>query len=84
MEDTVPDGHAYRTLRESVGWGSPPREARRTAPENTLFGVVARRERHAAGLARGVGDRAMYLLIVDRVATRGTRVRGSADARPSG
>jgi GNAT superfamily N-acetyltransferase len=65
IDEVLPSVHEYQALRAAVGWGSPPQTACRTALDSTVFGVVTRHGDQAVGMARLVGDRTMYLFIVD-------------------
>ncbi|ROS41429.1 GNAT family N-acetyltransferase [Amycolatopsis thermoflava] len=67
VEDGLPTVAEYRALRAAVGWPSPDEEVCRAALDGSVHGVVARGGSGLAGMARLVGDGAMYLLIVDVV-----------------
>ncbi|MCM2577975.1 GNAT family N-acetyltransferase [Streptomyces meridianus] len=67
VDDALPTVAEYRALREAVAWASPSPEACRTALGGSVFAVVARRRQQVVGMARVVGDRTMYLLVVDVV-----------------
>ncbi|TWV45995.1 GNAT family N-acetyltransferase [Streptomyces misionensis] len=65
IDEVLPSVREYRDLRASVGWGSPSPTDCGVALEATQFGVVARHREQAVGMARLVGDKTLYLLIVD-------------------
>lgn len=67
VEKGLPPVDVYRELRASVGWGSPSPEQCGIALSRTALSVVAREEGQVVGMARAVGDLAMYVLIVDVV-----------------
>ncbi|AIJ26825.1 GNAT family N-acetyltransferase [Amycolatopsis methanolica] len=50
-----------------MGWPSPDDDVCRAALDGSVHGVLARGASGLAGMARLVGDGAMYLLIVDVV-----------------
>lgn len=61
----VPSAEEYRRLRGAVGWPSPSAQRCAQAMANTVFGVLARRDGVAVGMARVIGDTGVYLLVVD-------------------
>ena len=65
IEEAYPSVDEYRRLRASVGWRSPSPADCQVALEATGFSVVARHRGEAVGMARIVGDKVLYLLIVD-------------------
>jgi GNAT superfamily N-acetyltransferase len=65
IDEALPSVDEYQGLRASVGWGSPTPTACEIALTATPFGVVARHHEQAVGMARLVGDKTLYLLIVD-------------------
>ncbi|GHF13118.1 N-acetyltransferase [Amycolatopsis deserti] len=67
VEDGLPTVTEYRALRAAVGWPSPDDDVCRAALDGSVHGVLARGESGPVGMARLVGDGAMYLLIVDVV-----------------
>lgn len=70
----------YRSLRESVGWASPPRSKCQAALAQSLFGVVALRDGITVGMGRVVGDGAVYATIVDVVVAEGFHGHGIGQA----
>ena len=71
IEDGVPTVAEYRALRAAAGWPSPDDDTCRAALAGTVHGVRARSGNELVGMARLVGDRAMYLLVVDVVVDPG-------------
>jgi GNAT superfamily N-acetyltransferase len=67
IDDGLPTVAEYRALRAAVGWPSPDPGTCRAALDASVHGVLARRRSEVAGMARLVGDGAMYLLMVDVV-----------------
>ena len=67
ITDGLPTVAEYRALRAAVGWPSPDPDTCRVALARSVHGVVARRGTALTGMARLVGDGAMYLLLVDVV-----------------
>lgn len=65
--ERLPTVSEYQNLRSAVGWDPLQQAACRTALETTVFAVVASCGERAVGMARLVGDRTLYLLIVDVV-----------------
>lgn len=67
LDPAPPSPEEYLALRAAVGWGSPSADACRRALDDTVSGVTARHEQQAVGMARLIGDRTMYLFVVDVV-----------------
>ncbi|MBU2894740.1 GNAT family N-acetyltransferase [Colwellia sp. D2M02] len=83
-------------LRESIGWGETSPQIAKTAIKNSLFHVTARRNNLLVGMARIVGDGAMFFYIQDLIVSPAFQGKGIgqllmsnieeylADAAPSG
>ncbi|WBB64085.1 GNAT family N-acetyltransferase [Streptomyces sp. WMMC500] len=69
IEQELPSPEEYQALRSAVGWTSPSTTACRQALDSSAFGVVARQQDRAVGMARLVGDVTMYLFLVDIAVT---------------
>ena len=67
IENTQPDLEEFIALRSKVGWGETPSQLAETALKNSLFHVVARYENNLVGMARIVGDGAMFFYIQDLI-----------------
>ncbi|MFE9424674.1 GNAT family N-acetyltransferase [Kitasatospora sp. NPDC006697] len=65
IDEALPSAEEFRELRRAVGWTAPEPEACRTALRTTVYGVVARHRDRAVGMARLIGDRGLYLMVVD-------------------
>ena len=66
--DTLqPELEEFITLRAKVGWGDTPISLANVALNNSLFHVVARKESRLVGMARVVGDGAMFFYIQDLI-----------------
>jgi len=60
-----PSVEEFLSLREKVGWGELDAELAKTSLCNSLFHVVIREKCELVGMARVVGDGAMYFYIQD-------------------
>ncbi len=67
IENHQPKLEEFVTLRSKVGWGETPRQLAKLALDNSLFHVVARTEDKLIGMARIVGDGAMFFYIQDLI-----------------
>ncbi|CAK7285093.1 GNAT family N-acetyltransferase [Streptomyces misionensis] len=65
VEAALPSVAEYRALRTAVGWASPDEAVCRRALDTTGFAVVARHGGRAVGMARLIGDGAVYGVVVD-------------------
>ncbi|MGN2642386.1 GNAT family N-acetyltransferase [Nocardia takedensis] len=65
--DRVVTVEEYQALRAAVGWQIPLRGQVEAALANSLAGVTARSAGAAVGMARLVGDGALYVVLVDVV-----------------
>lgn len=60
-----PNVDDFIQLREQIGWGKIDRQVASTSLANSLFSVVIRHNEKLVGMARIVGDGAMYFYIQD-------------------
>ena len=67
IENIQPELEEFITLRSKVGWGETPNLLAEIALNNSLFHVVARYENNLVGMARIVGDGAMFFYIQDLI-----------------
>ncbi len=68
LTERVPTPDEYRELCEAVGWGDVMNfEAATTSLERSLYAVVALHRGRAVGMARIVGDGAIYHYLQDVV-----------------
>ncbi|GHE89089.1 GNAT family N-acetyltransferase [Thalassotalea profundi] len=67
IENSQPALEEFITLRSKVGWGETPKKLAQIALENSLFHVVARDKNRLVGMARIVGDGALFFYIQDLV-----------------
>lgn len=67
IENSQPKIEEFICLRAKVGWGDTPIHLAQTALDNSLFHVVAREEEKLVGMARIVGDGAMFFYIQDLI-----------------
>ncbi|NVK25947.1 MAG: GNAT family N-acetyltransferase [Gammaproteobacteria bacterium] len=67
IEKSQPTLEEFITLRAKVGWGETPNQLAKIALNNSLFHVVARSENKLVGMARIVGDGAMFFYIQDLI-----------------
>ncbi len=67
IHNSQPTLEEFVTLRAKVGWGETPKKLAQLALDNSLFHVVARNESKLVGMARIVGDGAMFFYIQDLI-----------------
>ena len=67
IENSQPALEEFVALRSKVGWGETPKQLAKLALDNSLFHVVARNENRLIGMARIVGDGAMFFYIQDLI-----------------
>lgn len=67
IQNTQPTVEEFIALRSKVGWGDTPKQLAETALNNSLFHVVARYENNIVGMARIIGDGAMFFYIQDLI-----------------
>jgi ribosomal protein S18 acetylase RimI-like enzyme len=67
IENYQPALEEFITLRSKVGWGETPKQLAKVALDNSLFHVVARNDNRLIGMARIVGDGALFFYIQDLV-----------------
>ncbi|WP_440053309.1 GNAT family N-acetyltransferase [Pseudoalteromonas sp. T1lg65] len=76
---TRPDTQDYVALREKVGWGVTSIKQANTALNNSLFHVVAYLHDKLIGMARIIGDGAMFFYIQDLVVDPDYQQQGIGD-----
>lgn len=67
IEHLAPQIQEYIKLREKVGWGNIPANLAQTALDNSLFHVTVRISHKLVGMARIIGDGAMFFYIQDLI-----------------
>ncbi|NMP30128.1 GNAT family N-acetyltransferase [Thalassotalea sp. M1531] len=67
MKTISPSVATYNELRKKVGWGNTSPEQAKTALNNSLFHVIAISNEEVIGMARVIGDGAMFFYIQDLV-----------------
>lgn len=67
IENSQPTTEEFIVLRSKVGWGETPDNLAKKALDNSLFHVIARFENKLIGMARIVGDGAMFFYIQDLI-----------------
>ena len=67
IENSQPTLEEFTLLRSKVGWGETPSELAKMALNNSLFHAVARNKNKLVGMARIVGDGAMFFHIQDLI-----------------
>ena len=67
IENSEPQIDEFIKLRADVGWGETPNDLAKAAIKNSLFHVVARKDKKLIGMARVVGDGAMFFYIQDLI-----------------
>lgn len=65
LQERFPTVDEYLYLRESVGWRTPDRSLVSKALKNSLFAICAVRQDEIVGMARFVGDDAIYYYLQD-------------------
>lgn len=63
----APEVDEFINLRCKVGWDTPDREMAKNSLQNSLFHVTARQQNTLLGMARVIGDGAMYFYVQDVV-----------------
>lgn len=79
IDNTAPTIDEYISLRLKVGWGETPVQLAHIALENSLFHVVARNGKNIIGMARVVGDGAMFFYIQDLIVEPDFQKQGIGD-----
>jgi len=72
----TPTAGEYNELREAVGWESVSPAVAAAGLEGTRYGVLARLGGHVVGMARLVGDGAIYLYVQDMIVHPEFQARG--------
>jgi GNAT superfamily N-acetyltransferase len=67
IEERAPTIDEYRSLRASVGWKVPDAEACSRALPSSVAAVTAWDGERPVGMARAIGDGALYAFVVDVV-----------------
>ncbi|QLE86402.1 GNAT family N-acetyltransferase [Shewanella sp. Scap07] len=65
IDNHPPTLEEFITLRAKVGWGDTPLQLAKSALDNSFYHVVARNDDTLIGMARIVGDGAMFFYIQD-------------------
>ncbi len=79
IKNIPPKLDEFIALRANVGWGDTPACLGQSALNNSLFHVIARRNEELVGMARIVGDGAMFFYIQDLIVSPEFQHKGIGD-----
>ena len=79
ISNAPPTLEEFVDLRAEVGWGQTPANLVQTALNNSLFHIVARDNKELVGMARIVGDGAMFFYIQDLIVSPRYQRKGIGD-----
>jgi predicted GNAT family N-acyltransferase len=79
LSDSLPTATEYIDLRTRMGWGSIDEETANRTIEAAAFTVCLRRQDQCVGVARVMGDGAMYFFLADLIVAPEFRGSGYGD-----
>jgi len=79
LSDSLPTATEYIDLRTRMGWGSIDEETANRTIEAAAFTVCLRRRDQCVGVARVMGDGAMYFFLADLIVAPEFRGSGYGD-----
>jgi predicted GNAT family N-acyltransferase len=79
LSDSLPTATEYIDLRTKMGWGSIDEETANRTIEAAAFTVCLRRQDQCVGVARVMGDNAMYFFLADLIVAPEFRGSGYGD-----
>lgn len=79
IKNIPPKLDEFIALRANVGWGDTPACLGQSALNNSLFHVIARRNEELVGMARIVGDGAIFFYIQDLIVSPEYQHKGIGD-----
>jgi GNAT superfamily N-acetyltransferase len=80
VSESVPNAAEYRELRALMGWGAIDRASAARTLKAAAFTVCLRRQERLVGLARVMGDGALYFFLADLMVDPEFRGGGHGDA----
>jgi GNAT superfamily N-acetyltransferase len=79
LAEELPSAAEYRELRAVAGWGEIDESIARQTLAAACYTVTLRRQGRLIGLARVMGDGALYLFLADLIVDPGVRGEGLGD-----
>jgi predicted N-acetyltransferase YhbS len=79
LVEELPSAAEYRELRATAGWGEIDEAVARQTLAAACYTVTLRRQGRLIGLARVMGDGAIYLFLADLIVNPGARGEGLGD-----
>jgi predicted GNAT family N-acyltransferase len=79
LSEALPSATEYRELRANAGWGIIDEEIDRQTLASACYTVTLRRQGKLIGLARVMGNGALYFFLADLIVDPGVRGEGLGD-----
>src|SRR3981189_293566 len=79
VSEVLPTVAEYINLRTGMGWGKIDEETANRTVQAAVFTICLRRQDHCVGIARVMGDGAMYFFLADLIVAPEFRGSGYGD-----